>query len=49
MMPKQLCMVFDQVQQPRLLLGREALWMQGFPIGDEDAAILLDKELEQFL
>ena len=49
MMPKQLCMVFDQVQPPRVLLGREALWMHGFPIGDEDIAPLLDKESEAFL
>jgi hypothetical protein len=48
MMPKQLCMVFDQVQPPRLLLGREALWLQGFPIGDAAVARLLGTEAETF-
>ena len=49
MMPKQLCMVFDQVQPPRLLLGRESLWVQGFPIGDEDVSHILDTVSEAHL
>ena len=49
MMPKQLCMVFDQVQQPRLLLGRESLWLQGFPIADPIVEVILNSEQEGFL
>ena len=35
MVPSQLLIVFDGVQPPRCLLGREALVLQGFPVDDE--------------
>ena len=32
--PNQLWMVFDEAREPRLVLGREYLWLQGFPIDE---------------
>ena len=49
MRAKQMLMVFDQVQSPRLLLGREALWLQGFPIESEHVAGRLHEDTEDFL
>ena len=47
--PGQLMMLFDGDETPRILLGREALWLQGFPILEESMANLLDSESESFL
>ena len=47
--PGQLMMLFDGATTPRLLLGHEALWLQGFPILRESVAPVLDSETEAFL
>ena len=47
--PGQLMMLFDGDETPRILLGREALWLQGFPILEERLAPVLDSESESFL
>ena len=47
--PGQLMMLFDEDETPRLLLGREALWSQGFPILEKSVAPVLEGENESFL
>ena len=47
--PGQLMMLFDGDKSPRLLLGREALWLQGFPILAKSVAPVLESESESFL
>ena len=47
--PGQLMMLFDEDETPRLLLGREALWLQGFPILEKSVAPVLEGESESFL
>jgi hypothetical protein len=42
-------MLFDEDETPRLLLGREALWLQGFPILEKSVAPVLEDESESFL
>ena len=42
-------MLFDEDETPRLLLGREALWLQGFPILEKSVAPVLEGESESFL
>ena len=42
-------MLFNGDESPRLLLGREALWLHGFPIFEESIKPLLDNESEAFL
>ena len=47
--PGQLMMLFDGDETPRLLLGPEALWLQGFPIHEKSVAPVLVSESESFL
>ena len=47
--PGQVMMLTDGDKTPRLLLGREALWMHGFPILQKSIKDILDSENESFL
>ncbi len=47
--PSQLLIVFDGVQPPRCLLGREALVLQGFPVDDERIHGVIKDFSESFL
>jgi len=49
MVPSQLLIVFDGVQAPRCLLGREALVLQGFPVDDERIEDVIKDFSESFL
>ena len=49
MVPSQLLIVFDGVQPPRCLLGREALVLQGFPVDDERIEDVIKDFSESFL
>ena len=49
MVPSQCLIVFDGVQPPRCLLGREALALQGFPVDDERIQGVIEKVSESFL
>ena len=49
MMPSQCLIVFDGVQPPRCLLGREALTFQGFPVDHDRIQSIIKDFTEQFL
>ena len=49
MVPSQCLIVFDGVQPPRCLLGREALVLQGFPVDDERIQGVIKDFSESFL
>ena len=49
MVPSQLLIVFDGVQPPRCLLGREALVLQGFPVNDKRIQPIIKDFSESFL
>ena len=49
MVPSQLLIVFDGVQPPRCLLGREALALQGFPVNDARTQRIIKDFSESFL
>ena len=49
MVPSQLLIVFDGVQPPRCLLGREALALQGFPVNDARIQHIVKDFPESFL
>jgi len=49
MVPSQLLIVFDGVQPPRCLLGREALVLQGFPVNDKRIQRIIKDFSESFL
>ena len=49
MVPSQCLIVFDGVQPPRCLLGREALLLQGFPVDDERIQGVIEDFAESFL
>ena len=49
MVPSQLLIVFDGVQPPRCLLGRESLVFQGFPVNDERIQRIINDFSESFL
>ena len=49
MVPSQCLIVFDGVQPPRCLLGREAMVLQGFPVDDERIQGVIEEFPESFL
>ena len=49
MVPSQSLIVFDGLQPPRCLLGREALVLQGFPVDDERIQGVINEFSESFL